>query len=254
MTQRMRLTTAVSLSTERECNNIGSDTYTATRAATTRVDSKVVRAANLTTARRVALGVVVASHISPLTESSFTEEYGTGLAELSYDVSITGNHTAEKGPATGGGFQVILGADVVLDSEGDAVEGTSDLAVASFRITLSSNGEKIRVDLEDGPGEGEYMVEGGDDFLYEKVDLLDVFLSLICTDKIASHQLNRSQPASLHSLLHLINSSFLQLETIAISHGEQVLGASIFLKRDQIRRIREQRLSGQSPTGEEASG
>lgn len=148
-----KLTTTVSLSAERESNRVSRDTNTAAGAATAGIDSQVVSAANLATTAGVALGVVVGAHISPLAERGLSEQDGAGLAELLDDVGVAGHDVAEKGPATGRGLHVVLGGDVVLDGEGDAVERTADLALASLGITLGGNGKDVGVELQDGAGE-----------------------------------------------------------------------------------------------------
>jgi hypothetical protein len=59
---------------------------------------------------------------------------------------------AQEGPAAGAGLQVVLGGDVVLDDEGDAVQRASDLAALALSISLGGNGEGVGVDLDDGTG------------------------------------------------------------------------------------------------------
>lgn len=74
------------------------------------------------------------------------------------------------------------------------------------------------------------------------VDLLEVLLSLIRAHEVASHKLNRSKLASLHSILHLREGSLLKLEAIAIRHGEQIRRPGILLQGDHVGLDREQRL------------
>jgi hypothetical protein len=144
------LTTAISLGTQRKGDGVGSNTSTATGRATTRVHSKVVRAANLTTASRVTLRVVIAAHISPLTQSSLAEKHSASLAELLDDVRIAGHDATEKSPATSSGLQAVLGSDVVLNGKGNAVERTADLASGTLGIALGGDGEDVGVDLHHG--------------------------------------------------------------------------------------------------------
>lgn len=100
--------------------------------------------------------------------------------------------------------------------------------------------------------------------MYDVIDnrkldsLLDVLLGLVSPGEIARHQLHRGELARPHRLLHIINGRLLQLETIALAHGEEVGGASILLQRQQIGRVREERLSrgpgSESLRREEAGG
>lgn len=144
------LTTAISLSAQRKGDGVGSNTGTATRRATTRVHSKVVRAANLTTTSRVTLRVVIATHISPLTKSSLAEKHSASFTELLDDVRIAGHDATEESPATGGSLHAVLGSDVVLDGKGNAVERTADLASRTLGIALGGDGEDVGVDLHHG--------------------------------------------------------------------------------------------------------
>ena len=96
------------------CNSSTNANSTA-RAATPRVYSQVIGAAALTSATREALGIVVAAHVSPLAERSLAKENGTGITELSDNVSITRYSAAEKRQATGRGFEVVFCSDIVLD-------------------------------------------------------------------------------------------------------------------------------------------
>lgn len=73
-------------------------------------------------------------------------------------------------------------------------------------------------------------------------NLLEVLLGLIRAHEVASHKLNRSELASLHSILHLCKSSLLKLEAIAIRHGEQVRRSGILLQGNHVGLDREQRL------------
>lgn len=146
------LTTSIGLCAQGKGNDVGSNTNTAARAAATGVDSQIVGAADLATTARVALGVVVAAHISPLAEASLAEEHGAGVAQLADDMRVSRHDVAQEGPAAGAGLQVVLGGDVVLDDEGDAVQRASDLALLALSISLGGNGEEVGVDLDDGTG------------------------------------------------------------------------------------------------------
>lgn len=148
-----RLTTSIGLCAQSKGNDVGSNTNTAARAAATRVDSQVVGAADLATTAGVTLRVVVAAHISPLAETSLTEEHSTGVAQLADDKGVSRHNVAQEGPAAGTGLQVVLGGDVVLDNEGDAVQRATDLAALALSISLGGNGEGVRVDLDYGTGE-----------------------------------------------------------------------------------------------------
>lgn len=81
--------------------------------------------------------------------------------------------------------------------------------------------------------------------------LLDVLLGLKGSRQIASHELNGRQVASVHGLLHLVNGSFLQLETMAVSHGKQASRVGIGLQRDQVRRILKVDIDGLRDAGAE---
>lgn len=146
------LTTSVSLSSQRESNAVGADTNTATRRTASRVHGKVVRASALSATARVSLGVVVASHVRPLTERSLSKQDGTSGTQLRNDVSITGHAATQQSPATGRGLQVVLGTDVVLDGEGDSVKRAAVFALLALLIALCGNGKHIWVDLHDGAG------------------------------------------------------------------------------------------------------
>lgn len=150
-----KLTTSISLGAQGKGNDIGRNTNSAAGAAAARVDGQVVGAAALATAAGVTLGVVVASHVRPLAEGSLAEENGTGIAQLAYDKGIAGDDAAEQSPAAGAGVEVVLGGDVVLDDEGDAVQRAPNLAGLALSISLRGNGEDVGVDLDDGAGTGD---------------------------------------------------------------------------------------------------
>ncbi|KAI6777198.1 hypothetical protein HG530_001143 [Fusarium avenaceum] len=221
-----KLTTAVSLSTERERDDISTNSNTATRGAATGVNGQVISAANLTSATRVSLRVVVAAHVSPLAQRSLAEEHGAGVAELLDDVGIAGHDVAEKSPAAGGGLETVFGGDVVFDGEGDAMERTANFALCSFGVALSCDGEGVGVDLQNRA----------------VVYLLDILCCLVMSDKVARQKLDRRELASFHSILHLCESSLLELEPIAIRHGEQIRRPNILLQGEQIGIVREERL------------
>lgn len=73
---------------------------------------------------------------------------------------VSRHDVAQQGPAAGTGLQVVLGGDVVLDNEGDAVQRATDLAALALGIQLGGNGEDIGVDLDDGTG-GDEISECG---------------------------------------------------------------------------------------------
>lgn len=144
------LTTSVSLSAQGKGDDIGSDTNTAAGAAAAGVDRQVVGASALATTAGVALGVVVASHVRPLAERGLAEEHGASIAQLLDDEGITRHNVAQQRQAAGARLQVVRGGDVVLDDEGNAVQGATDLALLALGIALRSNGEQVGVDLDDG--------------------------------------------------------------------------------------------------------
>lgn len=144
---RTPLTTTVSVRAESKGHHVGTDAGGASRAAATGVHSQVVGAAALATAARVALGVVVAAHIGPLGERSLAKEHSASVAQLAHDVRIARDNAAHERPAAGSRVHVILGSDVVLDAEGDAVEGATDGAVLALDVPLVGNGEHVRVEL-----------------------------------------------------------------------------------------------------------
>lgn len=67
-------------------------------------------------------------------------------------MGVSRHDVAQEGPAAGTGLQVVLGGDVVLDNEGDAVQRATDRAVLALSIQLGGDGEDIGVDLDDGTG------------------------------------------------------------------------------------------------------
>lgn len=143
-------TTSVSLGTKGNGDQVSTDGHTGTGAATTGVDGEVVGAAALTTTGSETLGVVVRAHIRPLTQRTLAQQESTGLAHAVDDKGITGHDAAEQSPATSGSFHAVLGGNVVLDNEGNAVQGTADLALGTLLIQRLSNGVGIRVELQDG--------------------------------------------------------------------------------------------------------
>lgn len=148
----VKRTTSVGLSTQRESDYIRGNADGATGAAAAGVDSQVVGATALAAASGEALRVVAAAHVSPLAERGLAEQDGAGVAQLGHDVGVAGHDAAEEGPAARGRLQVVLGANVVLDGKGDAVQRTTDLAVLTLCIALGGNGEDIGVHLHDGAG------------------------------------------------------------------------------------------------------
>lgn len=61
---------------------------------------------------------------------------------------IAGDDVSEERPAAGGGLETVLGGDVVLDSEGNAVQRTTAFALCALGVALCCDGEGIGVDLE----------------------------------------------------------------------------------------------------------
>jgi hypothetical protein len=144
--------TAISLSSEGDGNQVGTNSNTGTSATTTGVDSEVVSTTALTTAGSEALRVVVGAHVSPLAESTLAKKQSTGLTEAIDDVRVTGNNTAKQSPATSSGLHAVLAGNVVLDDEGNTVERTTNLAPRTLGIELLGNRKSIRVELQDSAG------------------------------------------------------------------------------------------------------
>ena len=103
----------------------------------------------MSAAGRESLGVVVAAHVRPLTQAGLAEQHSSGIAKLLDDVRVAGGHAAKKGPATSRGLHVVLGGDVVLHREGDAVEGPADSATGALSVALGGNGECVGVNLQE---------------------------------------------------------------------------------------------------------
>ncbi len=144
----MGRTTAVGLGAEGEGDHVGRDANSASRAAAAGVHGQVVRAAALSAAAGEALRVVAAAHISPLAESGLAKEHSAGVAELGHDVRVAGHDATQESPASCCRLHVVLGANVILDGEGDAVQRTTQRSVLALQVALRGNGKDIGVDLQ----------------------------------------------------------------------------------------------------------
>lgn len=143
-------TASVSLGAEGEGSDIRSDADSASRAAAAGVDGKVVRAAALPAATRKALRIVAAAHVGPLAQRGLAKEHSSGVTKLGYNMGITRDPAAKKSPAASSSLHIVVGANVVLDRERNAMQGAADLACLALSIALSGDGESIGVDLENG--------------------------------------------------------------------------------------------------------
>ncbi|KAI6773857.1 hypothetical protein HG531_000706 [Fusarium graminearum] len=207
-----KLTATVRLSTKRKSNSIGSNADSAACRTAARIDGKIVGTTNLATAGRVALG------------------HGACVAKLLDDMRIAGDDVSKKCPTACGGFETILGSDVVFDSEWNSVEGASNFALCSFGVALSSNCKSIRIDLHDGavkqlaPVAKCICVDHGaiPELSPRVANSLGVLLGLVCPDQVAGDELNRSKLPSFHGVLHLSEGRLFKLEPIAICHGEEI--------------------------------
>lgn len=147
-----KLTTTIRLSTQSKRHLVARDGHTGTGATATGVDGEVVGVAALATATRVALGVVVGAHVRPLTERSLAQQDRTRLAQTMHDVRIARDDGADEGPAARGGLHLVLTGDVVLDQEGDAVQGTAHGTLLAFGIQRLGNGHGVGVELQHRTG------------------------------------------------------------------------------------------------------
>lgn len=144
----LELTTAIRLSAKGKGNSINRDRHTAARAAATRVHGQVVRTPALTATSRVALRVAVAAHIGPLAQRGLAEEDGAGLAQPLDDKGIARHDASQEGPAARRRLEVVLGGDIVLDCERDAVQGAAHAAGGSLGVHLRGNCQSVGVHLQ----------------------------------------------------------------------------------------------------------
>lgn len=89
------------------------------------------------------------------------------------------------------------------------MQGTSDLAPLPLGVHLRGDGERIRVELQQG---------------------IDVIVRLVVAQHIALDELHRGQSTLDHGLLHVVDGGFLQLEGPAWGHREEICCARILLE------------------------
>ncbi len=70
------------------------------------------------------------------------------MAKSGNDKRVTGNYRAEERPAAGRSFHLVLGSDVVLDKERDAVKWSADEASSTFGVEGRGDAEEVGVYLK----------------------------------------------------------------------------------------------------------
>ena len=89
------------------------------------------------------------AEVRPLAEVRLGQDDGAGLAETLDDERVLGRLRAEEGERSGRRLHPVGRVDVVLDDDGDAVEGPPRSLLLALPVELAGDGQGVGIRLDD---------------------------------------------------------------------------------------------------------
>ncbi len=102
------------------------------------------------------------AEVGPLGKVGLAQDHGAGLPQPRGQEGIPRRDRALQGQRAGGGRHAVVGADVVLEQDGDAVEGTARTFRLAFGVEGVREGQRFGVRLDHRPQLRPLAVQGLD--------------------------------------------------------------------------------------------
>src|SRR5208283_6163623 len=119
-------------------------------ARSTGIAVESIRVASKAAAPAPSAGGMTAPDVGPLTEISFAQDHGAGIAQLRRGESVVGSARSQQRQRTRRRIHAVPGVDIVLDEDRDAVKWPARPLRLALLVKRVGDLESLRVELDNG--------------------------------------------------------------------------------------------------------